>query len=207
MTTLDEVITTEAELRDVLGFPARLSVAKTLDKLDEHSQAHIGRSPFVLIASGDAQGRLDVSPKGDPPGFVQVLDERTLAIPDRPGNRRADTFINVLQNPAVGLLFLVPGKADTLRVNGRAQIARDSWLLDRMIVRGHRPHLALVVQVEEVFFHCAKCVMRSDLWNSEAWPPLDGLAPLARILAGQTALMDEAGMQAAVDESYRDRLY
>lgn len=207
MTDLHETITTEDELRAVLGYPARLSVAKTLAALDEHSRSHIARSPFVLIASSDAQGQMDVSPKGDPPGFVQVLDDRTLVIPDRPGNRRADTFLNVLQNPAVGLLFLVPGKADTLRVNGRAQIARDGWLLDRMIVRGNRPQLALVVDVEEVFFHCAKCVMRSDLWNAEAWAPLDGLASLARILADQTALMDEAAMQTAVDESYRDRLY
>jgi PPOX class probable FMN-dependent enzyme len=207
MRDLSDLITIEDELRAVLGFPANVSVAKTLPVLDGHSQAHIACSPFVLIASSDMQGRLDVSPKGDPPGFVQVLDERTLAIPDRPGNRRADTFLNVLQNPAVGLLFLVPGKADTLRVNGRAQIAREGWLLDRMIVRGNRPHLALVVQVDEVFFHCAKCVMRSDLWNAESWPSLEGLAPLARILADQTALMDEAAMQAVVEESYEKRLY
>jgi hypothetical protein len=138
---------------------------------------------------------------------VHLLDDQTLAIPDRPGNRRADTFLNVLQTPAVGLLFVVPGKADTLRVNGRARIARDGWLLDRLLARGNRPKLALVVTVDEVFFHCAKCIMRSDLWNTAAWPSLDGLMPLARILADQTRLMDEAAMQEAVDASYRDRLY
>jgi predicted pyridoxine 5'-phosphate oxidase superfamily flavin-nucleotide-binding protein len=113
----------------------------------------------------------------------------------------------VLQNPGVGLLFLVPGKADTLRVNGRAQITQDAALLDRMIVRGDRPRLALAVQIDEAFFHCAKCVMRSGLWDASVWPALDGLAPLARILADQTQLMGEEEMQAAVDESYRDRLY
>jgi PPOX class probable FMN-dependent enzyme len=207
MSEIKDLITTEDGLRAVLGTPARLSVEKTLRALDMHSREFIARSPFVLIASSDGQGGLDVSPKGDPPGFVQVLDEHTLVIPDRPGNRRADTFLNVLRHPGVGMLFLVPGKADTLRVNGRAQIARDSWLLDQMGVRGNRPQLALVVSVEEVFFHCAKCMMRSGLWDEEAWPSLDGMATLARILADQTRLMDEVAMQAAVDASYRDRLY
>ncbi|MFN8378881.1 MAG: pyridoxamine 5'-phosphate oxidase family protein [Anaerolineae bacterium] len=201
------VITNKDELRAVLGTPARLTVAKTLHALDGHSRDFIARSPFLVIASGDGRGHMDVSAKGDPGGFVEVLNDTTLAIPDRPGNRRADTFLNVLNNPAVGLLFLVPGKSETLRVNGHAQIVHDSWLLEQMAERGKTPALVLVVHIEEVFFHCAKCVLRSGLWESETWPSLDGLASLARVLADQTGLSSEAEVDRAVEESYRARLY
>ena len=204
---LTDQITSENDLRAHIGMPARLSVAKSLTRLDGHCRDFIARSPFVVIGSGDGQGHFDVSPKGDPPGFVQVLDDITLAIPDRPGNRRADTLGNILLQPSVGLLFLVPGSGDTLRVNGRAALVRDTWLLDRMKVRGRAPSLAIAVEVEEAFFHCAKCVIRSGLWEANDWQPVDGLAPLAKILADQTQLDTEAQMQQAVDESYRDRLY
>ena len=126
-----DVVSTEAGLREVIGPPVPRSVQKEITRLDVHCRTLIAASPFVLIASSDASGRMDVSPKGDPPGFVQVLDDETLAIPDRPGNRRADTFTNILQNPGVGLLFLIPGKLETLRVNGRARIVRDAALLRR----------------------------------------------------------------------------
>src|SRR5258705_2818538 len=125
---------------------------------------------------------MDVSPKGDPPGFVQVLDDETLAIPDRPGNRRADTFSNVLQNPGVGLIFLIPGKLETLRVNGRARIVRDMALRERMAVQGKVPQIALVVTVEEAFIHCGKCMIRSQLWQPESWPDGDALPSQAECL-------------------------
>jgi hypothetical protein len=151
---------------------------------------------------------MDISPKGDPAGFVQVLDEKTLAIPDRPGNRRADTFVNILQNPNVALFFFVPGKQDTFRVSGKAMIVRDLWLRERMALRGKTPDFAIVVSVEEAFLHCAKCVIRSGIWEQEKWPEMAGLASLARVMVDQGKTTDsEEKLQTLIDESYRDRLY
>ena len=203
-----DVIASEAELRAVLGVPAPRALDKELSALDVHCQAIISRSPFVLISSCDADGRLDVSPKGDPPGFVQVLDEQTLAIPDRPGNRRADTFCNVLRNPRVGLLFIVPGRQETLRVNGRALIARDRALLERMAVAGKIPQLALIVAVEQAFVHCGKCMIRSRLWDQESWPDLSELPSHGRCLVDQAKLRDAAAeIEASVQQGYRTQLY
>ena len=206
--TFEDVITTEAQLRDVVGHPAQSNVDKVIPVLDEHCRLFIARSPFLLLATANAAGAIDVSPKGDPPGFVQVLDERTLAIPDRPGNRRADSLSNILQQPQVGLLFLVPGKRETLRVRGRAQIVRDAWLREQMAVKNKIPALAIVVRVEAAFIHCAKCVIRSHLWQSEAWPDLAGFAPLARVRADHANLaVDVDAYQEAIDEHYRTGLY
>lgn len=144
-----EVLTSEAEVEAILGKPNQHVLAKEIDHLDDLCLAFIARSPFVLVASYDVAGHLDVSPKGDPPGFVRVLDTQTLAIPERPGNRRADTFRNVLQTPRVGLIFLVPGKGETLRVNGTARIVRDMWLRVQMAVDDRIPELALVVTIED----------------------------------------------------------
>jgi len=203
-----EVVTSEAELRRIVGEPSHRVLRKQIATLDHHCRAFIAKCPFLLVSSCDASGNMDVSPKGDPAGFVQVLDDRTLAIPDRPGNRRADTFRNLLQNPRVGLLLLVPGKPETLRINGSARIVRDEWLRSRMAVGGRLPELALVVEVSEVFFHCAKCAIRSGLWQTNAWPKLDGLASLAEVLVDQGRLNDtREEMQALIDESVRERLY
>jgi PPOX class probable FMN-dependent enzyme len=203
-----DVITSEEQLREVVGHPAESNVQKVIPVLDEHCRAFIAKSSFLLLATADEVGRVDVSPKGDPPGFVQVLDDKTLAIPDRPGNRRADSLSNILQRPRVGLLFLIPGKRETLRVSGRAQIVRDVWLRDQMAVKGKVPALAIAVRVEEAFIHCAKCVIRSQLWESEQWPDVAGLAPLARVLADHANLtVDVDEYQAAIDEHYRTGLY
>jgi PPOX class probable FMN-dependent enzyme len=203
-----EVISSEEELRAVVGLPAPRAVRKEIELLDEHCRTIISRSPFVLISSCDAEGRLDVSPKGDPPGFVQVLDERTLAIPDRPGNRRADTFGNVLQNPRVGLLFIIPGRQETLRVNGRALIVRDTALRERMAVNGKPPELALVVSVEQAFVHCGKCVIRSGLWDKESWPNLQGLPSHARCLVDQAKVADSVeAIEESLRAAYRTKLY
>src|SRR5215216_2814448 len=160
-----DVVTSEDDLRVILAWPRQRTLDKTINELDEYCREHIARSPFLLIASCDAAGNMDVSPKGDQAGFVRVLDDRTLVIPDRPGNRRADTFSNILQNPGVALLFLVPGRRETLRVVGKAQIVRDEALRESMAMNGKAPELLLGVKVSEVFFHCAKCIIRSDLWN------------------------------------------
>jgi PPOX class probable FMN-dependent enzyme len=203
-----EIVKSEQELRAVLGAAQPRALAKEIARLDENCRVFIARSPFVLVASSDARGRLDVSPKGDPPGFVRVLDEHTVAIPDRPGNRRADTFSNVLQNPRVGLLFMIPGKSETLRVNGTAMLVRDRELLESMTLHDKVPALALAVAVEQVFVHCGKCVLRSNLWEPEHWPSLEGLPTQARFLVDHAQLPEPLeAVQASLDEARRTKLY
>lgn len=162
-------IETVEQLRTIVGEPlprVRDKVRTTLHELD---RKWLAASPFVLIATSDAEGRCDVSPKGDPSGIALVVDEVTLAVPERPGNRRVDGFLNVLQNPQVGLLFVIPGRPDTLRVNGRAHLVDDAPWFDDQVVAGHRPLLAMVVEIEEVFAHCAKAFMRSRIWDPRSW--------------------------------------
>jgi PPOX class probable FMN-dependent enzyme len=162
------VITTETELRKVVGPANRWFTSKILHRLDRRCQAFIAASPFVVVGSTNSLGMVDLSPKGDRAGFVRSLDDATLAIPDRRGNRRVDTFHNVLQNPGVGLIFFVPGQRETLRVTGRALIVRDQNIRGTMMDNGRVPELAMIVIVERAFFHCGKCISRSDLWDYEA---------------------------------------
>jgi len=164
-------ITSEAELRELLGEPMPRAVTKERQALHETDREWLAASPFCLIATSAAEGSCDVSPKGDPPGFTKVLSDTAIAIPDRYGNRRADGFLNLLANPHVGLLFLIPGRKETLRINGRARIIRDAPFFDDMIVKGHRPSLALVVDIEQIFFHCMKSFMRARVWEPETWDP------------------------------------
>ncbi len=163
----DEVITTESELRKVVGPANRWFTSKILDRLDRRCESFIAASPFVVVGSTNSFGLVDLSPKGDRAGFIRCLDDATLAIPDRRGNRRVDTFHNVLQNPGVGLIFFVPGERETLRVAGRALIVRDQKIRSAMADRGKIPDLAMIVGVERAFFHCGKCITRSSLWNYE----------------------------------------
>ncbi|RKT88173.1 hypothetical protein SAMN05421805_101389 [Saccharopolyspora antimicrobica] len=164
-------ITSEAELRDLLGEPLPRVRDKARGALHEVDRQWLAASPFCLIATSAADGTCDVSPKGDPAGFTLVLDDRTIAIPERPGNRRADGFRNVLSNPHVGLIHFLPGRGDTLRINGRARLVREAPFFDDMVVKGHRPVLAMVVEIDEVFHHCAKAFLRSGLWKPETWQP------------------------------------
>lgn len=165
--TFTEKVTSEEALREIIGYPGENIRRKQLAALDKHCLEFIGLSPFLLIGTTNAAGDADVSPRGDAPGFVQVLDEHTLVIPDRPGNRRIDTLSNIVQQPHVGLLFLIPGQGETLRVNGRACIIRDSAILERFIVEGKKPALAIAVEVDECFLHCSKSIRRSKLWDQE----------------------------------------
>ena len=173
MTVTDSLveISSEAELRELLGYPAGRAVTKERRRLHERDRDWLAASPFCLVATSGADGTCDVSPKGDPPGFTLVLDDTTLAIPERPGNRRADGFRNILANPHVGLIYLVPGRKETLRINGRARLVRDAPFFEQMIVKGHRPQLALVVEIEQIFFHCMKAFLRSKLWQPDTWRP------------------------------------
>ncbi|MDQ7908982.1 pyridoxamine 5'-phosphate oxidase family protein [Phytohabitans sp. ZYX-F-186] len=184
MTVLDGLVevTSDEELNEIVGgAPTAAVVDKVRTALQDVHRQWLAASPFCLIATADAEGNCDVSPKGDPAGFTLVLDDTTIAIPDRPGNRRLDGFRNVLSNPHVGLVYLVPGRGDTLRINGRARLVRDAPFFDEMVVKGHRPRLALVVEIDQVFFHCAKAFMRSKLWRPETWDP-DALPSRARIV-------------------------
>lgn len=203
-----EVITTEEQLREIIGHPHQLVLDKTQPHLDEYTLGFIAKSPFLLIGSVNAAGKMDVSPKGDPAGFVRALDDKTLLIPDRPGNRRADTMINIIQNPQIGLLFLVPGNRETLRINGTAQIVRDPELQEQMAQQGKAPHLLIAVTVEEVFFHCAKCVVRSDLWNAERWPDLEALPSVAEAFIKHMNLdVSVEAVKADIEEDARTGLY
>ena len=154
-------------LRDVIGTPTELVLTKIADRLNKLTRQFVERSPFVCVATASPDGGLDVSPRGDPPGFVRILDERTLLLPDRPGNRIADTLTNLLEDPRIALLFLIPGVGDTFRVNGRARIVDDPELLAPSAVDGKIPRLGLLVSIEEAYTQCSKALIRSDLWNPE----------------------------------------
>lgn len=190
MTTVDftGVITEESELREIFGWPTERSLNKEIDRLDHHCRTIIGKCPFILLGTSNASGRCDVSPKGDYPGFVRVLDDKTLAIPDLPGNNRLDTLTNMLANPQVGLIFLIPGMNDTLRVNGAVRLVRDADLLESLAYQGKPPKLAIVVDVQEVFIHCTKALVRSKLWLDENRIDRKELPSLAEILRDHAGL-------------------
>ncbi len=200
-------VTSVVELEQIVGTPEPRTANKARDRLHAVDRAWLAAAPLVFVATSDEHGRLDVSPKGDPAGFALVLDERSIAIPERPGNRRADGFRNILRNPHVGLVFVIPGRGDTLRINGRASIVRDAPFFDELVVRGHRPSLALVVDIDEVFFHCSKAFLRSRAWQPETWTP--DAAPRRALIAQAVERQGES--LAELDEyygpSYEERIY
>jgi PPOX class probable FMN-dependent enzyme len=176
------LITTERELREVIGHPTDQVLAKISDQVNELTRQFIERSPYVCVGTVGPDGGLDVSPRGDPAGFVRILDERTLLIPDRPGNRIADTLTNVLADPRIALLFLIPGIGDTFRVNGRATITDDAELLKPSSIEGKAPKLGILVAIEEAFTQCPKASIRSDLWNPHTHVDRDQLPSMGAIL-------------------------
>lgn len=203
-----DVITTEEELRAVLGEPVDKAVAKVVKTIDDYSRRFIANSPFVLIGSAGAGGMIDVSPKGDPAGFVRVLDETTLAIPDRLGNRRLDTFRNILSNPNVGLIFLIPGITYTLRISGKAMIVRDLDLRQSMAMNGKAPDHVIIVDVEHVLTHCPKCMVRSGLWQPDKWPDRAGVPPFAETLAAHARLAESIDeLNEMLERDTREKLY
>ncbi len=200
-------ITSAAQLRELLGEPLPRVADKDRPALHEYDKRWLASSPFCLISTSSADGSCDVSPKGDPPGFTLVLDDTTIAIPERPGNRRADGFQNILTNPHVGLIYLVPGRGDTLRINGRARLVRDAPFFDQMTVQGHRPLLALIVEVEQIFYHCSKAFLRSNLWQPATWDA-DAVPSRAQI-AQRLERPDETlgDLQRYYGPEYATRLY
>ncbi len=196
------------ELRELLGGePSVTARGKEIARFDDHCRAFIARSPFFVLATSAADGRGDASPKGGPPGFVQVLDDARLAYGELPGNKRLDSFENALEQPNVGLLFMVPGVEETLRVNGRLSFSRQPEL-ELLALRGKQPALAVVVELQTAYLHCAKALKRSQLWQPDAWPPLDGLPSAAQMWRDHVA--DDrtvAEVEAHLEESYTERLW
>ncbi|MBL8837818.1 MAG: pyridoxamine 5'-phosphate oxidase family protein [Alphaproteobacteria bacterium] len=199
-------ITTET-LRALYGEMSDLVRRKSIDHLDRHCRAFIALSPFLVIGTAAADRTADVSPRGDAPGFVRVVDGRTLAIPDRPGNRRIDTLRNVAENPEIALIFFVPGVNETLRVNGRASITADAALLQGFAVQGKVPQTAMIVQVREAFLHCAKALIRSKLWEASAQVERSALPTLGAMIADQVAGVDVAEADTRIAAAYRNTLY
>ena len=203
-----QFISTHEELRSLYKQPGDNAVRKELMRLDGHCRSFIGKSPFVLIGSTDGAGNADVTPKGDRPGFVEVLDDATIAIPDRPGNNRLDTLENLLRDPAIGLLFLIPGMNETLRINGEARITADPTLRERLAHDGKPPISVVVVRVKAAYMHCAKAFMRSELWRPESWPDRTKLPTLGQILKDQLALDQSAGeTDRWLDEAYQKSMW
>ncbi|HYJ54646.1 MAG TPA: pyridoxamine 5'-phosphate oxidase family protein [Mycobacterium sp.] len=200
-------VTSVDELRAIVGYPTEAVANKVGDRLTAIYQHWLAHSPLGFVATTDAHGRVDVSPKGDPAGFVHVIDETTIAIPERPGNKRVDGYLNVLQRPHVGTLFVIPGRGDTLRINGSARVIADADYFAAMSVQGKRPILALEIAVEEVFFHCAKAFLRSDAWDPERWDPgaVPGVAQLAKTMRQDMSLEELEKYYA--EENVRKVLY
>src|SRR5262245_35680759 len=205
----NESVSPLVELRTIYGAPGAdsLAVRCVLPHLDKHHRAFIALSPFVVIASADAAGRADVSPRGDLPGFVAVLDDHTLILPDRPGNKKLETLSNVLENPNVALIFFVPGRNDSLRVNGAARITTAPALLEPLGVQGKSPRSALIVTVTEAWLHCGKALIRSRLWESDAKVAPDALPTLGKMLADQVAGADAAQADARLEAANKNRLW
>ena len=202
--TYAQISTTE-ELVELLGEPNQRARDKERTALLPLDREWLAASPFCVLATTDAEGHTDASPKGDPAGsLVHVIDDRTIAIAERPGNKRADGYRNVIANPHVGLLFVIPGRGDTLRVNGRGRLVKDAPFFDDMVVKGHRPILALVVDVEQVFFHCAKAFMRSGMWKPETWDP-EGSVPRRAVIAREVER--DPRSEAEMEEYYKPENY
>ncbi len=200
-------ISNREELRETYRPPAPRAEQKVLDRLDEHCRRFIALSPFCVLSTSNEEGQPDASPRGDPPGFVRVLDERTLLLPDRPGNNQVDSLRNVVANPGVGLLFFVPGMNETLRVKGRAEIVTGEELLEPLAVGGRAPLSGLKVAVEEAFLHCGRALLRGRLWDPAAQIERSSYPSYGQVLAAQIAGADAGRIDAEEEEANRERLY
>lgn len=203
-----QTVTNRAKLTEIIGEPKPDIANKEMPSLDAHCRHFISLCPFLCISTADAAGNQDVSPRGDPPGFVRVLDDRTILIPDRKGNRRVDTMRNILENPHVGLLLMLPGVEEIVRINGKATLTEDPSLLADSAVNGSVPALGIIVQIEDVFFHCAKAVIRSKLWDPETPIQRSQFPTYGEIVRDQRAPDgDPADINAELQNDYKSRLY
>lgn len=208
-TRFRNTIANAAELESLIGLPSELVIKKQLAELDDHMQAFVARAPFLLLGTVGKSGLCDVSPRGDVPSAATVLDARTLAIAERPGNRRADSLRNIIETGRAGLLLLVPGVGETLRINGRASVLRDEDVLASLAIHGKQPVVAIGVEVEECYFQCAKALLRSKLWDPVTRGRQGGEFEFARVLIDQTRIEGQCveALQQQIEISYRDRLY
>lgn len=203
-----EFIETTEELRQVYGHASATALKKQLQFLDSHSKNFLARSPFAAVGTQSPDGFGDVTPRGDQPGFALVLDDRTIALPDRPGNNRLDTLENVLHDPRIGLLFMIPGMNETLRINGTARVTTDADLCQRLNVKGRPALSAMVVSVKEVYMHCSKAYIRSGLWKPDTWMDRKELPTFGQILRDQAALSVQAEqIDRSLEENYREDLW
>jgi PPOX class probable FMN-dependent enzyme len=211
-----QIVASIAELDAITERASGGAAGKTMHRIDQYARQYIGLSPFCCLATSDGNGHADVTPRGDKPGFVRILDEQTLLIPERPGNNRMDSLRNIIANPSLGLLFFIPGFEDTLRVNGLGRVTKDPRLLAESTVDGKAPKLGVVVEVDEVFLHCAKAFRRSRLWDASAQVPRATMPTLARMIMDQMAeKANEAkpaepavrAVDAEIEENYRTELY
>ena len=212
--TLDpnHLISSQADLRAMFPPTHEVAINKVLDHVDKHARDFIARSPFMCIGSQNTDGTADVSPRGDPAGFVAILDDRTLAIPDRPGNNRLDTLSNIVANPHVGLMFMIPGFDETMRVNGTARLSTDSAILDRLVVQGKAPKLAIIVSIDEVYLHCAKALRRARLWDAGSQQDRKTYPSLMQVVndqLGTPAATPDAqrNQDAALEDEYQQTMY
>jgi PPOX class probable FMN-dependent enzyme len=206
-TQFEEVISTRQRLRELSKQPSHRASSKIIDHIDDICRRFIAACPFVVVSSRGADGAMDLSPKGDPPGFVEVLDTKTIAIPDRLGNHRLDTFENLLTHPEVGLLFMIPGHGDTLRVSGEGRIVRDAILQSRLAVNGKPPAFVLIVTVKRAHMHCPKCMIRSNLWRLEHWPDRSNVPSLAEAVVTHSRCSETVAEVQSLIEDGTKRLY
>ena len=203
-----DILTSVSQLREIVGPVGEKVANKTIDHIDEICAAFIAKSPYLVMATQGRDGLLDLSPKGDPAGFVDVLDRQTLAIPDRLGNGRFDSYENLFTNPSLALIFLIPGHTETLRVAGEGHISRASALLARYPINGKEPRFVLIVTVREAFLHCAKSTVRAGLWRQETWPDTSNVPSLAQAMVAHGKLaLGVAEMQEIIDRDGKNRLY
>lgn len=204
----DEVITTRGQLREIIAEPNELVVGKTIDHIDDICRRFIAACPYIVIGTRAGDGLIDLSPKGDPAGFVHVADSKTLIIPDRLGNKRLDTFENLLINNEIGVFFMIPGYTVTLRVRGSGAIVRDATLQKQLSMNGKEPNLLLAVTVNEAFMQCAKSMARSNIWKPDNWPDLSNVPSLAdAMLAHSTVVVEKQEWQELIDDSFDNEMY
>jgi PPOX class probable FMN-dependent enzyme len=198
------------ELRSEIGYPSKLASNKVIHSLDSYSIEFISKTPFIIIATSNQEGLCDASPRGDEPGFVYILDERHLFIPERPGNKRMDSIQNILVNPHVGIIFMIPGMEETFRVNGKACISQDQSLLEKTAVNDKLAFMGIGVEIEECFMHCAKSFKRSGMWTPDRWLPKCELPSASTIIAAHVSSkiqITEEQVRESLTESYQNRLY
>ena len=204
----ENIISSEEELREIMGHPSEIVTQKTINYIDDYCRNFIEKSPFITIATSDLNGNFDVSPKGDPAGFVKILNDKMLAIPDRPGNRKADTLRNIIQNPNIGLIFLIPGIRETLRVNGPAKVITDIKILELLSFKGKVPSFAIIVEVKEAFMHCAKCIIRSNLWSKTDDDGKNTFPTLAEVLIDHSKIdINQEELDEMIKDDEKTNLY